>query len=185
LPAHLRFRSHLTSEIGALSKLVVSAFTSEATPGWSDVALARLHLENCPETLAKSMMNAAFHEVCTIGDEVVGAIQCARPHLLSMIAVRDSARGQGVGRQLVEHFIDFADRQFPENEILQVNATTYSASFYKRLGFFPISETIDFDGCRFIRMAYWLRPRRLARGQGATSSQQFADTRDARLFNQL
>jgi predicted GNAT family N-acyltransferase len=161
LQPELKFRSFLPSEAHELSRLVLDTFTTEVTPGWSELALARLHHENRPEALASSLMSAAFHEVCTLGDAQVGVVLCSKPHLLSMIAVRDTWRGQGIGRQLVEHFIDFADREFPDNEILQVNATTYSALFYKRQGFYPISEQIDFDGCRFIRMAFWLRPRRL------------------------
>jgi predicted GNAT family N-acyltransferase len=163
LQPELKFRSDFPNEADELSRLVVDTFTTETTPGWNDVALARLHHENRPQALAKSLANAAFYEICSIGDEFIGVVLCAKPHLLSMIAVRDTMRGRGIGRQLVEHFIDFADREFPDNEMLQVNATTYSAPFYKRLGFYPISEPIDFDGCRFIRMAFWLRPRRLAR----------------------
>jgi hypothetical protein len=43
----------------------------------------------------------------------------------------------------------------PEISVVEVNATEYSIPFYRRRAFYPISELIDFEGCRFVRMAFW------------------------------
>ena len=48
-------------------------------------------------------------------------------------------------------------RAAPDVSVVEVNATEYSLPFYRRFGFYPLSEFIEFDGCRFARLGYWRR----------------------------
>lgn len=43
----------------------------------------------------------------------------------------------------------------PDQSSVEVNATEYSAPFYHRIGFYPISGWVEQGGCRYMRMAYW------------------------------
>jgi len=64
---------------------------------------------------------------------------------------------QGIGSRLVERKLAHVSVAAPEISVVEVNATEYSLPFYRRHGFYPISEFIDFEGCRFMRLAYWRR----------------------------
>lgn len=61
------------------------------------------------------------------------------------------ARGQGLGRELIERSIAFIESRYP-NHPIKIGAQVYLQEFYSKLGFEPVSGPYDEDGIAHIDM---------------------------------
>ena len=93
----------------------------------------------------------ATHMLCWVRDQLWAYQRCLRPGLsypesaLGRIVVHPTARGTGLGRELVARGIDYNLQQWPGTGI-RINAQSYLREFYRDLGFAPVGEEYDEDG---------------------------------------
>lgn len=76
-------------------------------------------------------------------DEIVGTVSLIRKsetvYELSKMAVTENAKGNGIGRLLIEHCLQFAEAKKMEKLILYSNTQLHSAiHLYKKYGFYTI-----------------------------------------------
>ena len=149
------FRVAERSDAKQVSDLVQRTFLPPTLPGWTAAAVEKLFGASSPEAFVSRFESAAFAYVCVSDGLVVGHINCKLPRLISLLVVHPSFQRLGVGSQLLERALLHIENVTPEISVVEVNATEYSIPFYRRRAFYPISELIDFEGCRFVRMAFW------------------------------
>jgi GNAT superfamily N-acetyltransferase len=114
-----------------------------------------LFSENSPQALREQLRESAFARVCVNESAIVGFIHCKRSRLLGLLAVHPSLQRSGIGSQLLQGMLAHVADAAPEISVVEVNATEYSLPFYRRRGFYPLSEFIEHEGCRFVRLGYW------------------------------
>jgi len=101
----------------------------------------------------------AVHMMCLQGDELVAYQRCLAPgtsypeSALGRIVVTASARGSGLGKEVVERGISHNLARWPGSGI-RLNAQAYLQDFYSALGFAPEGDIHDEDGIAHIQMAY-------------------------------
>lgn len=149
------YRDANLSDVPALSELARRALQPYALPGWSGRAIQRLLDENGEAALRELLPNAAFAHVCVESDAVVGFVASRLPRLVSLLIVDPGRQRQGIGSRLLQAMLEFVTVRAPDVSVVEINATEYSLPFYRRQGFYPLSDFIDYDGCRFARLGYW------------------------------
>ena len=153
--SQLAFRSAEGSDAQGVAELVRLTFVPPTLPGWTAAAVEKLLAENSASALSAVFQTTAFVHVCLSDCLVVGYINCKLPRLLSLLIVHPSFQRLGIGSQLLERALEHIEKTAPEVSVVEVNATEYSFPFYRRRAFYPISEPIEYEGCRFIRMGFW------------------------------
>ncbi|MDY0009392.1 MAG: GNAT family N-acetyltransferase [Bdellovibrionales bacterium] len=139
------------SQFPATAKLLSSAFNIPA-------ARNRQELENTYGGLTKIFAAAR-------DGALLGVIRCHKfdNHLsISLLAVDDGARKQGIGSHLVRHAEDFMQREWMENKETYISLEDATqrdnpaSQFYERLGYTPWAGMTGNDG---LPMMYkWLKP---------------------------
>jgi GNAT superfamily N-acetyltransferase len=143
------------SDAESISELVQRALIPSTLPGWTSSAVAHLLDENSPRSLRDRLKEAAFSQVCSSADSIVGFIICKKSRLLSLLAIDPVVQRRGIGSQLIQGMLSHIAEVAPDISVVEVNATEYSLPSYRQRGFYPVSEFIEFEGCRFIRLGYW------------------------------
>ncbi len=139
----------------AVSDLVRRTFIPSTLPGWTVAAVNGLLEDNSPEALSARFENTAFAQVCVSDGSVVGYINCKLPRLISLLVVAPSIQRSGIGSGLLAQALGHIATNASDVSVVEVNATEHSIPFYRRHSFYPISELIEFEGCRFARMGFW------------------------------
>ncbi|MGL4232308.1 MAG: GNAT family N-acetyltransferase [Casimicrobium sp.] len=158
---HVSFRTATKDDAMGVASLVERTFTMALVPGWSIESLRSIHEENSAEALAVSFAQAAYQRIAIVEEKIIGYINFSKPHLLSIIAVDASQHRRGIGARLLLDAIEAIDKAYLDIELLQLSATELSQPFYAKHGFYPISPMLNVGDRRFVRMAMWLRPRRM------------------------
>lgn len=158
------YRPAEESDAEAISSLVKDALLPSTLPGWTPEAIASLLAKASPDALRGHITEAAFAHISLDGRSVVGFILSRKLRFLNLLVVQPSLQRRGIGSQLMQRMLEHVAAAAPDLSVVEVNGTEYSFSFYRRFGFYPLSEVIEYDGCRFIRLGYWrknpLLPRR-------------------------
>lgn len=84
------------------------------------------------------------------------------PALLGLLFVHPQALRQGIGKILWEHARSHIETEHPSVQTIELNATPNAISFYRSVGFVPISAEFNNAGSRATRMACWLPARKFA-----------------------
>lgn len=161
MTSHIYLRQASFDDAIGIAALVNRVFTPEFVPGWGAEALASVCDEHSETSLQSAIQSCAYQRVAIADGRVVAYLIFSKPHLLSIMAVAPEAQGKGLGSGLIVDAIREIDKAYSGIEVLQVNATERSVSFYAKHGFYPISPMLNVESRRFIRMALWLRPRRM------------------------
>ncbi len=161
MTGQIYFRQATFEDASGIAALVNRVFTPASVPGWSLEALASVCHEHSETSLQSALQSCAYQRVAIADGRVVAHLIFSKPHLLSIMAVVPEAQGKGLGSRLIVDAIGAVDKGYPNIEVLRVNATERSMPFYAKHGFYPISPMLNVESRRFIRMALWLRPRRM------------------------
>ena len=161
MTSEICYRPASTEDARGIAALVSAVFVSANVPGWSAEALSSVRDENAEMLLQAALPLSAYQRVAISGDKVVAYINFSKPHLLAIMAVSSELRAQGLGSRLIVDAVAHIDTSHPDVEVLQVSATERSMSFYAKHGFYPICPMLNVMDRRFVRMALWLRPRRM------------------------
>ena len=151
-------RSYRPAELGdaePLSALVQRTLRPETLPGWSSDAVCTLLSRSSPQILREKIAAASFAHVAIADGALVGFIFCIQPRWPNLVVVYPAFQRAGIGTHLIQRMLEHLASSAPNLSIVEVNATEHSLPFYRRLGFYPLSEFIEFDGCRFMRLGYW------------------------------
>ena len=107
----------------------------------------------------------AIHMLCWLGDKLVAYQRLLPPGLsypessMGRIVVRQSARGNNLGRDLVRRGVDHNLESWPDHEI-RINAQAYLREFYIDLGFTVEGDEYNEDGIPHVEMLYRREGRR-------------------------
>ncbi len=96
----------------------------------------------------------AHHIMVLDGDSVIGTARLCQfgdVAKIQRVAVAKSARGQGLGRQLVKSLIETA-RQRAVGKFIALDAQTHATRFYQSMGFEITGEPFDDAGIEHIHM---------------------------------
>jgi [ribosomal protein S18]-alanine N-acetyltransferase len=96
-----------------------------------------------PQCAGLLPMPGVWLSLARVGDEVVGftlARIVLREAELLLLAVRRDSRGRGVGRKLLERFVDLAARRGAEQLHLEVRQGNHAVGLYTRSGFEEIGR---------------------------------------------
>ena len=157
----LSYRPADESDAPSISELVLHALDAETLPGWTPHAVSSLLAKASPDSMRGQIASAAFAHVAVDGKRVVGFILCKQLRFLNLLVVEPNHQRQGIGSNLTRRMFQNLLAAAPDLSVVEVNATEHSLSFWRRVGFYPLSEFIEFDGCRFARLGYWRKNPRL------------------------
>jgi predicted N-acetyltransferase YhbS len=149
------YRPAHQSDGPAIAALLARALSATTLPGWAGDAISSLLAKSSPESLREHIQEAAFAHVACNGADIVGFILCKRLLFLNLLIIEPLLQRQGIGSHLMRLMLEHVSDAAPDLSVVEVNATEYSLPFYRRLGFYPLSEFVDFEGCRFARLGYW------------------------------
>ena len=149
------YRSPSPSDAEAVSAMIQRVFGPAVLPGWTPDAVAKLLAAAEPQSLRAKFTNAFFAEVCVGAEVPHGFIMSAAPRLLNLVVVEPTSQRHGIGTALLQHLLRHISATAAEVSVVEVNATEHSVPFYRGHGFYPLSQFIDHDGCRFMRMGFW------------------------------
>ncbi|MDE2468897.1 MAG: GNAT family N-acetyltransferase [Bradyrhizobium sp.] len=141
------------------------ALTPETLPGWKLDAIASLLAKASPAAMGETIQGAAFAHLAADRDAIVGLILCRQLRFLNLLVVEPTLQRRGIGSQLLRCMLRHLPDAAPDLSVVEVNATEYSLPFYRGLGFYPLSEFVEFDGCRFARLGYWRKNPLLPRSE--------------------
>ena len=161
MTSEICYRPASSEDARGIAALISAVFVSAYVPGWGAEALESVHDENSETLLRAALPVTAYQRVAMRADKVVAYIHFSKPHLLAIMAVSPELQGQGLGSRLIVAALAEINTLHPDVEVLQVSATERSMPFYAKHGFYPISPMLNVMDRRFVRMALWLRPRRM------------------------
>lgn len=92
-----------------------------------------------------------FTLIAKDSDTIAGMIEVRNNNHISLFFVRESMRGQGIGRRLFDKAVDTIKANSKTKEIT-VNSSPNSAMIYQELGFEKVSEERSFKGLRYVPM---------------------------------
>ena len=154
---NLSHRAADPSDAASISALVADALIPATLPGWTAQSVASLLAKASASGLRDNIREAAFAHVVVEAGTIVGFILAKQVRFINLVVVAPSVQRLGIGSQLVKLMLSGVADTAPDVSVVEVNATEHSFPFYRRLGFYPLSEFIEYDGCRFARLGYWRR----------------------------
>lgn len=101
----------------------------------------------------------AVHILCWQGDQLLAYQRCLAPGInfqesaLGRIVVSPRARGQQLGKELVQRGIRHNLERWPSHNI-RIHAQDYLRGFYNEQGFVAEGDVFDEDGIAHIQMVY-------------------------------
>jgi ribosomal protein S18 acetylase RimI-like enzyme len=155
MPSQLTFRPAELRDTHAISSLARSNILPATLPGWTTAAVNRLFDDSSPQAIGAHLENAIFSHVCIADGFIAGYINCKSPRLINLLVVSPSVQRSGIGSSLLAQALKHIATTASDVTVVEVTATEYSLPFYRRHSFYPISELIELDGRRLIRMAFW------------------------------
>jgi len=135
--------------------LVLRSLTPDTLPGWTSEAISKLLGKASPEALGEAIEAADLAFVACDHQETLGFLLARHLRFLNLLVVEPSLQRRGIGSRLVRCMLSRLREIAPDVSVVEVNATEHFLPFYRRLGFYPLSEFITFEGCRFARLGYW------------------------------
>lgn len=155
------FRTLASADANAASSLVQRSFLELAATDWEPGAREFFLEESSASALREALQAPADAAGAFRNEGMVGFILMRKPSVLDMLFVHPNALRLGIARQLWEQARKVIEGLFPAVKTVELNATPFSMSFYRAMGFAPISAEFLRDGCRATRMACWLPARSL------------------------
>jgi GNAT superfamily N-acetyltransferase len=152
------------ADADAASQVARESFSRFVAPDWEANACEHFFAHSTPEVMHDSLQSPAYAAGAFTGASLVGFILMPQPSFVRMLFVRPAAVQQGVGRRLWECARAHIEQSFPEVVTVELNSSPHATSFYRRLGFVPISAEYRREGSRATRMACWLPARALGAG---------------------
>ncbi|MGY5451217.1 GNAT family N-acetyltransferase [Agarivorans sp. MS3-6] len=111
--------------------------------------------QNCPYQDVDGRDQNAWHLLGTQSNQLLAYARAFEPTELDSsigrVVTAASARGQGLGQQLMQHAIHFCQAQWPKANI-HISAQRYLENFYQGLGFAVCSEPYLEDNIPHIGM---------------------------------
>lgn len=113
--------------------------------------------QNCVYCDLDDLDQPAWHILARRADHLLACLRCLPPGVvyeesaLGRIAVSPEARGQQLGRKIVQQGIEFCRERWPGTGI-RISAQQYLEKFYREFGFVTDSDVYDEDGIPHIKM---------------------------------
>jgi ElaA protein len=113
--------------------------------------------QNCVYLDLDGLDQQSVHILCWQGETLLAGLRCLPPELsytqssLGRIVTAPAARGDNIGRELVERGIAYNLQVWPENDI-RIGAQAYLERFYTSLGFITDGDPYIEDGIEHIHM---------------------------------
>ena len=114
--------------------------------------------QDCPYLDADDYDQNARHMVGTVDGELVAYARILDPDAtfqgfssIGRIITKESQRGKGYGKIIIDESITLCKRLFPEHDI-KIGAQTYLLDYYQSFGFQPVGEKYLEDGIEHQKM---------------------------------
>ncbi|CAG5086658.1 GNAT family N-acetyltransferase [Parvicella tangerina] len=112
--------------------------------------------QDCPYLDVDGQDVHTYHVIGSINKRVVATARIFAPHeagtvIIGRICNDESTRGSGMGKALVQHALDYCQRQWPSAPI-KISAQCYLIRFYNSFGFEIEGEEYLEDGIPHIGM---------------------------------
>jgi GNAT superfamily N-acetyltransferase len=143
----------------AVSNLIHVSFSALAAADWDASASTTFLDESSPQAIAAAIASSTLALVASAANRPVGFLLMPSPRLLALLFVHPDYLRNGIGTTLWEAARAKLEVDQPEVQTVELNATPNSVTFYRSVGFVPISLEFSFRGCRATRMACWLPAR--------------------------
>lgn len=159
----MEFDIHVVADTEAVaaSAVVQTSFIKVAAADWEPNAQKWFLAQSSPELLAEKIKVSAFASGAFAAGQMVGFLLMPTPTLLGMLFVHPQWLRQGIATRLWEDARSHIESSLPKVKTIELNASPCSVTFYRSVGFVPISAEFKREGCRATRMACWLPARGL------------------------
>ncbi|PKH06929.1 GNAT family N-acetyltransferase [Moritella sp. Urea-trap-13] len=140
----LPFNKLSTLQFHELIKLRINIFVVEQTCPY-------------PELDDKDIIDDVYHLVGSQNDEIIACARLLPAGIsyenvsLGRVATKETARGNGLGHQLIIEALKQCEQHWP-GKTIDIGAQEYLQTFYQNHGFKPISEVYMEDGIPHIDM---------------------------------
>ena len=150
------FRPIAPGEESKVCELAVRVFEEFVAPGFSAAGVEEFRRYADAHALADRLRNDHVVLVAEAAGEIVGMIEARECRHISMLFMSSSARGQGVGAELVRRAIQVCQLRDPAVSDITVHSAPGALTFYRQLGFREQDcEQIE-NGIRFVPMSLHL-----------------------------
>ena len=154
-------RSLTDAHAADASAVIQESFLALAAVDWRSDARSSFLEATAPASLQDKLITMTFAAAAFSEAGMAGVILMPNPNLLGLLFVRPCWLRLGIGKALWESARAHIEANFREVQTIELNATAYAVSFYRSVGFVPISAEFEREGRRATRMACWLPARAL------------------------
>lgn len=151
-------RTIQASDSNEASAVIHASFVLVASY-WGPHAREEFLARTSPSSLANELRKSAYAAAAFKADRMLGLILMPNPALLGLLFVHPQGLRQGIGKILWEQARSYLQAEHPSVQTVELNATPNAISFYRSVGFVPISAEFNSSGSRATRMACWLPAR--------------------------
>lgn len=119
--------------------------------------------QNCPYQEIDNKDLKAVHIMCVNNERILACARIVPPHgsyrhpSIGRVAVRQSERAKGLGRQLMDYTIEWTHKLFPQQDIV-ISAQSYLEKFYHSLEFETVGDEYMEDNIPHLRMIKKFNP---------------------------
>jgi GNAT superfamily N-acetyltransferase len=148
---------NLTVEYAAVASVLTNeSFKKFVALDWEADAIDAFLDTVSTEAFAEILRTSAYSIGMFHNNALVGVLIMSKPTIVRMLFTHVDWMRQGIGRSLWLHARAHLESNVPDARTIELNSSPFAVSFYRSLGFTPISAEYTMKGARATRMACWL-----------------------------
>jgi GNAT superfamily N-acetyltransferase len=138
------------------SLITKTSFEKFIAPDWESYAVEEFLASVNTESFVDVLRTSPFSVGMFNDKSLLGLLVMPKLTIVRMLFTHPDWTRKGIGRSLWLHARAHLESNVPEARTIELNASPFAVSFYRSLGFVPISTEYVNKGARATRMACWL-----------------------------